>query len=374
MGRRREGYVYYESGSWWARFTYTDGSGKRRNVKWRLDRAINQTDAEDDLSGVLRDFEKRGERALDGRKMKVRDLAKIYKDKKLIAAVYVGERKVAGLRSWKTPRAFVDTLVEHFGSDFIKDITKSDVEEYKLERLNTPTIRGEQRTIASVNRELETLRAMLRFAQHERWIELVPYIHINKADENERMRILLWHEEVALLAACTRRRTHLKPLLIAALDTAMRRGELFKLRWQDIDLVKRTIFIKAMNSRSPRPRTVGITPRLLDELKLLWEVSPKEPNGLVFGIHDTVKRSFTAACAEAGIINFRFHDCRHTAITRMLQAGMDPAKVMKISGHTQYKTFLRYVNPDEVSVKEYADQLAAYNEAHVAVEVFQVVQ
>lgn len=143
MGRRREGYVYYESGSWWARFTYTDGSGKRRNVKWRLDRATNQTDAEDDLSGVLRDFEKRGERALDGRKMKLRDLAKIYKDKKLIAAIYVGERKVAGLRSWKTPRAFVDTLVEPFGSDFIKDITKSDVEEYKLKRLNTPTIRGE---------------------------------------------------------------------------------------------------------------------------------------------------------------------------------------------------------------------------------------
>jgi integrase len=215
---------------------------------------------------------------------------------------------------------------------------------------------------------------MLRFAQHERWIELVPYIHINKADENERMRILLWHEEVALLAVCTGRRTHLKPLLIAALDTAMRRGELFKLRWQDVDLVKRTIFIKAMNSRSPRPRTVGITPRLLEELKLLWEVSPKDANGLVFGIHDTVKRSFTAACAEAGIVNFRFHDCRHTAITRMLQAGMDPAKVRKISGHTQYKTFLRYVNPDEVSVKEYADQPAAYNEAHVAVEVSHVVQ
>ncbi|HEX8177796.1 MAG TPA: site-specific integrase [Pyrinomonadaceae bacterium] len=362
MGKRRTGYVWEISGKWYARFTYQDGSGKRRNVKWLVEGVRNQTEAEDDLIRVLKEFEDRGERALDGNRMLFRNLAKIYEERKLIPAEYVGERKVAGLRSWKTPKTFLRTLVEHFGACRIRDITKSDIEDFKLKRLKTPTIRNRQRTIASVNRELELLRAMLRFAHSEGWISRTPHILINKADENERMRILSQQEELKLLASCHGKREHLKPLLIAALDTAMRRGELFKLRWSEVNLEKFTIYIKAMNTRSPHPRTVGITPRLGYELERLYESSPKDPNCLVFGVKDTVKRSFTSACRAAGIEGFRFHDCRHTAITRMLRSGLEAAEVMKVSGHTQWKTFLRYVNPDEVAAKEFADQLAAYND------------
>lgn len=176
MTRRRTGYVWKDSGSWYARFTYTDGNGKRRNVKWQVDWALNQTEAEDDLRRVLDEFEDRGERALEGNRMIFRTLAKIYKERKLIPAEYVNGRKVAGLRSWKTPRAFLRTLVEHFGARRIKEITKSNIEDFKLKRLRTPTIRGSQRTIASVNRELELLRAILHFAQSEGWLRQIPHI------------------------------------------------------------------------------------------------------------------------------------------------------------------------------------------------------
>lgn len=364
MAKRRKGYVFKDSGKWYARFTYMDGAGKRRNVKWQVDWARNQTEAEEELIDVLREFEDRGERALDGNRMIFRELAKIYEGQKLIPAEYVCERKVVGLRSWKTPRAFLRILVENFGARRIKDITKSDVETFKLMRLRTPTIRGTQRTIASVNRELELLRAILRFAQSEGWLKRVPHVQINKADESERMRILSQQEEPKLLAACTGRRSHLRPILIAALDTAMRRGELFKLRWSDVNFEKCSIFIKAINSRSPRPRSVGITPRLRTELEKLYEVSSKDPNRLVFGVQDTVKRSFASACQSADIKGFRFHDCRHTSITRMLRSGLGAAEVMKISGHTQWKTFLRYVNPDEIAVREYAEKLAEYNNSN----------
>jgi integrase len=361
MAKRRTGYVWKESGNWYARFTYTDGSGKRRNVKWRVSDALNQTEAEDDLIRVLDEYEDRGERALEGNRMIFRDLAKIYKEHKLIPAEYVNGRKVAGLRSWKTPQAFLRTLVEYFGARRIKDMTKFSVEEFKLKRLKTLTVKGSQRTIASVNRELELLRATLRFAQSEGWLKRTPHILISKADETERMRVLTQQEELRLLNSCTGKRQHLKPLLIAALDTAMRRGELFKLRWSDVNMEKGTIYIRATNTRSPHPRTVGITPRLMIELQNIYNKAPKDPNRLVFGIQDTIKRSFTSACKAAGINGFRFHDCRHTAITRMLRSGLDAAEVMKISGHTQWKTFLRYVNPDEIAVKEYADRLAEYN-------------
>ena len=59
--------------------------------------------------------------------------------------------------------------------------------------------------------------------------------------------------------------------------------------------------------------------------------------------------------------NFRFHDCRHTAITRMIQAGLSPMEIMKISGHTQMNTFARYVNPNTQAVQRIADVLSAYH-------------
>jgi integrase len=92
---------------------------------------------------------------------------------------------------------------------------------------------------------------------------------------------------------------------------------------------------------------------------ILWEHSEKRREDLVFGITTGVKRSFATACRIAGITDFRFHDLRHTAITWMLEAGMPHAKVMKISGHTQMSTFLRYLNVNAELVREAAALLDA---------------
>src|SRR5688500_11228699 len=115
----------------------------------------------------------------------------------------------------------------------------------------------------------------------------------------------------------------------------MRCGELLKLRWADVDLKARTIKILAFNTKTARERTVGITERLYQELTRMKTTSNNGPDELVFGVHQTVSRSFASACKAADISDFRFHDCRHTAITRMIQAGLSPLEVMKVSGHTQ---------------------------------------
>ncbi len=141
----------------------------------------------------------------------------------------------------------------------------------------------------------------------------------------------------------------------------MRRGELFKLQWRDVDLFAREITITAMNSKTARPRALAMTPRVYEALELLRRNAPLGSEGLVFGITDTVKKSFMAACKAAGVNGFRFHDCRHTAITRMIQAGVPPMEVMKISGHTQMTTFTRYINPHTDSRRRAADALAAFN-------------
>jgi integrase len=71
------------------------------------------------------------------------------------------------------------------------------------------------------------------------------------------------------------------------------------------------------------------------------------------------KKAYITATKVADLPDLDFHDLRHTAITRMLEKGLSPILVMKASGHSQTKTFLRYVNQTETSVYEMAQKLDA---------------
>ena len=104
-----------------------------------------------------------------------------------------------------------------------------------------------------------------------------------------------------------------------------------------------------------------MTERVLHELQQLRATSP--PDGLVFGIQNSIKRSWNTACSIAGIENLRFHDLRHTAITRLVATGLPSAEIMRISGHRQANTFLRYVNPKGDALRRAANLLSSYTEA-----------
>jgi integrase len=132
------------------------------------------------------------------------------------------------------------------------------------------------------------------------------------------------------------------------------------MRWRDVDFVKGEIFIPQTNAKTEDSRIIGIMPRLRDELEKLWESSPKDKDLLVFGITNTIKTAFKLACNEADIKDFRFHDCRHTATTRMIASGSPHTEVMKITGHTQLKTFLRYLNITSETANNVASRLNSY--------------
>jgi integrase len=350
---------------WYARIVRIEGNGKKKQYTQKAESKTHARRLRDELSAK---FNHRGEKAIEGDKMLFRELCDIYLDKKLFAAEYHGEgktrRKVSGVRSLKPVQFYLGILRDYFGAKLIRNITHSDIEQFKTKRLKVPTLRGE-RSIADVNRTLALLRTMFRFAVQSSWLSDSPFDKggalISLSDENKRERVLSYQEETCLLAACTDKREHLKTILITALDTAMRSGEILKLCWRDIDFANKTINILGFNTKTAKARTVGMTQRVYDELSRLWEQSPKDLDELVFGIKDTVKRSFASACRIAEIDGFRFHDCRHTAITRMIQAGLSPMEVMKVSGHTQMNTFARYVNPNTQAVTRIADVLSAYN-------------
>lgn len=370
---------------WYARIVRTDGSGRKRQFTAKGDNKTHARTLRDELE---RSYDERGEAAIEGNKLRFHELADLFERRKLTPAKYHGSgaarRKVSGLRSLLPSRHYVRVLREHFNTRLVRGISHADIEDFKMKRLREPTSRGE-RSITDVNRVLEFLRAMLRFAARNGWIVRTPFETgsplISKADENRRERILTYGEEARLIEACRAkskieyvnngkhikfvrrtRRDYLLALIIVAIDTGMRKGELLKLTWHDVDFENRVITIVAMNSKTARERRVGMTDRTFDALQALWSRGAKSPDDLVFGINDNFKISFRTVLTTAGIEDLHFHDLRHTAITRMVAAGLPPMQIMKISGHQQWSTFARYVNPDHDTVTAVAQTLTAFND------------
>lgn len=359
--KHRTGYVYKEGKSWVARITFTDETGRRRNVKRYAD---TKTGARHKLDALRRTISERGQ--ADPSRLTFREAAVRYADLKLIPPEYVGEKKVAGLRSLSSQRSYLKALLAHFGNRRLKAITHGDLEAFKLARLKTPTRGDGQRSIASVNREMQFLRTILGFAVRQGWIAVNPFSLgeslISKSDENSRERILSLKEEEALLAACTGSRAHLRPIIITLVDTGLRSGEALKARWIDVDFTTRLIYVRAINAKTGRAREVAMTIRLEEELHKLWEASPKRSEDLVFGLKSHFRRAWIAACKEAEIVGIRPHDLRHTCVSRMISAGVAHGEAMKVSGHATLSMLGRYLNLNTDALQRAAKALDAIHE------------
>jgi integrase len=346
--------------SWWARVIYFDSNGKRREA---VRRAENKSDAKEKRAELRRQYKDHGSSILESANMIFDDLALFYERTYLIKPQYVDGRKVAGLRGHYNQKLFLRTLREHFCNRKLRAITHGDLERFKVTRLATPTKQNKQRAIASVNRELALLRRMLNVAQREGWILRNPFnlgdSLISLADEKQRERIITREEEQRLLDACTGKCAHLRPIIICALDTGLRRGEILSLRRLDIDLEDRLIVARSYKGKNLRERIVAMTPRLAHELELILQKLPEEYAEPIFGVAD-VKKGFATVRKAAGLSDFRFHDTRHTAATR-LAPHMSLAELGRILGHSQPQTTYRYVNANVETARRAAEALDAFN-------------
>lgn len=365
MRKRTGSVVHRKDGTWWARITFTDPVTGQRHDFTR--RAKNRADAKDKQHALVREVEQSEGRTVLNERKTFAELADFFESAFLIPAKYVDGRKVEGLRSVRTLLLHLRCLREHFGKTRLRAFTYESLRVFRAKRLATETRSGGQRTIASVNRELALLRRMLNIAEREGWIVRSPFRNgeslISPADERQRTRILSPAEEAKLLAACEHpQRRHLAPIVICALDTGMRLGEILSLSWSDIDFENGSITIRASNTKTQTARVVSLTKRLRFALERLQE--GQQGAQTVFGI-TTVKHSFTAARRVAGLDGVRFHDLRHTAATRLVQGHLALAEVGRILGHTQPRTTYRYTN----SNLETAERAAAILDAHaVAIE------
>lgn len=357
---------YWKNGRLYARIQYQDFTGKRKR-KQRPIPSGKMADVKIAIAEMRNELNNIGEEALRSDKMTFAELTEKYKTAKVFSPTIKDGKKIAGLKSYKAVEGYLKTLKEYFAKMPIREIRPFDIEQFKRHRIELKTVHGKSRKIASVNRELSYLRVMLNFALRNDWILQNPCQKVERlvsaSHEVERDRVLSYEEEVRLLAALNVRNKHLRPIYICALDTGMRPEEMYKLIWENVDFNTRTINVIAEDSKTETGREVGMTDRLFTELNEMWQKSPMQQNLSVFNTK-SVKTAHKTACEEAKISDFRFRDCRHTAITRMvLTRTIQQSEIMKMTGHTQLKTFLRYVNLTKDSASENARKLSEHLDA-----------
>jgi integrase len=245
--------------------------------------------------------------------------------------------------SYKRDKVIGDALKKYFGRTPIGEISAYDIKEWRKWRMEHVTRKGTPIKKASVNRELAFLKTMFNLTVEWEWLDENPAgkIRLLKG-ETKRMRPLTRKEIDKLLSESP---AHLKPMIIVALITGMRKGEILNLMKKHIDFDHG--FIRVENSKNDASRDIPVDSYVL---KILKELTGEKRSGdFVFCWKNgkrikCVKEAFKAACERAGIEDFRFHDLRHTAASLLAAEGCDIITLKNILGHKTLAMTQRYAH------------------------------
>jgi len=268
---------------------------------------------------------------------------------------YVRETKKK--RSWKRDELALKHLKKHFSNKKLTEIEPQDIDTYKSSRLKNVTP-------ATVNRELEVLRYLFNIA--ERWEKFYGKNPVSRAgllpSNNQKQRVLSIEEEKRLLAACE---PYLRNIIITALYTGMRKGEIISLKWDNVDFKRNIIAVEIENNKSKKIKQIPISSfmrKMLLELKLKSSRNDYvflNSKGTPYKRQDSLNRAFKLALKKAKLENLRSHDFRHTADTRMNVVTGNIVAVSKILGHSSLQMTRRYAHPQD-SLKEAVESLSEY--------------
>lgn len=224
---------------------------------------------------------------------------------------------------------------------------------------NRKTI-GRQRAPATVNRMRAMISSIFVYAiKQKKYLKTNPVkTAISFKEPKGRERYLSDDERIALLSACRESDwDKLYLLVLLALTTGARQGELLGLHWDEINFKERTALL--VDTKNGESRTLTIPESTMTELSRFREVG----SGLVFQSYKKWNRSFEfrkhwmKALADAGIEGFRFHDLRHSCASMMINADATLAQIGEVLGHKVAQTTLRYSHLDISRKKEIMDRV-----------------
>lgn len=254
----------------------------------------------------------------------------------------------------------VDHLQPHFGKMLLTDVSADDVSRYQAAR------KKEGASARTINMEIGALRAIMR--KHRVWANIQPDVRMLRTRQDIG-RSLTEDEQKRLLAACKASRSRsLYPAVVMSLHTGLRNAELRLLRWRQIDFLERTVTVGKSKTAGGEGRVVPLSQtvtRCLKDWRSEFQnvqpthyVFPSERYGLdgeegykdgrivAYEVKPTVpigswKVSWTAA-REAAKVSCRWHDMRHTFVSKMAEGQASDATIMSLAGHLSRKMMEKY--------------------------------
>jgi integrase len=247
----------------------------------------------------------------------------------------------------KKPKSFIRDecsfkhLSRFFGGKALSEISPFMIEKYKLTR------KEEEAEPATINRELGCLRHTLNMAIKWKKAQGNPVREVKFLKEpKEKDRILLEEEEVRLLEAIRtgHKAKHLEPIIITALNSGMRKGEILNLKWSNVDFKNGLVIVEG--TKNGEIRKIPMNKKLTETLEGAKKISKSDyvfsENGKPY---TDVKTGWWTALKRAGIEGFTFHGLRHTFGSRLGMAGVDLRTIQELMGHKDIKMTMRYSHP-----------------------------
>lgn len=257
------------------------------------------------------------------------------------------------------------------GGKPLPEITPWLVEKWRSKRMKAGKAQS------TINRDLATLKAAMNRAVEWRVIDMNPIARVKpaKVDRKGVVRYLTDDEETRLRAALIEREErmraerasanqwrasrgyptrpdlyaiafvdHIRPLTLLALNTGLRRGELFNLGWADVDLPRAVLTVKGGGAKSGQTRHIPLNAEALEVLRGWGEAEGRVFPGAKGERLDNIKKAWRGITKAAGLIDFRFHDLRHTFASKLVMAGVDLNTVRELLGHGDLTMTLRYAH------------------------------
>jgi integrase len=261
-------------------------------------------------------------------------------------------------RCFRSKSHLIEQLKETFGNLPLRRFNTMLLEQFQSERLQ----KGKEREVkagykpipvkgnkpATVNRFIATLSHMFTKAVEWDMVEEETLKRIRKVkmlpENNKRLRYLSKEECQNLINACDK---HLRSIVITALNTGMRKGEILNLKWNNVDLRHGFILLDVTKNGERReiPINNSLKAIFLDRNLIRRIDVPYVFYDPVTGDHyQDVKRSFHTALRRAKIKDFKFHDLRHTFASHLVMAGVDLTTVKELLGHKTLTMTLRYAH------------------------------
>ena len=239
---------------------------------------------------------------------------------------------------------------DELGPFTLADVTSDRIADCRTRLAKSRTRSDSARSPSTINRYLAALSHVFTVARKEwRWVTENPVSDVTKRKEPRgRVRFLSDEERTRLLNACLESRNpDLRPIVVLALSTGMRQGEILGLTWQDVDLIRGRITL--YDTKNGETRVVPLAGFAADVIREHGKVRRMDANRIFTSVKGGrfPRDAWITACKRAEIEDFRFHDLRHSAASYLAMNGASLAEIAEVLGHKTLQMVKRYAHLSE---------------------------